>query len=194
MPKRRKHRERYLETRRRANGVVSFYYCPPSKDVKAGFVTRAALGTDFAGAIAKARRYNEILDARRRGEDSAPCTPSRGSIAWGAQRFRASWQAPGTRRKRLSESARKDYDSYLARLVDLPLKGGGRLGDLPMSALTAQHAQRLYEIFGKADAEGRLTARRAGGYAMTVFRRLWTVIGKAELKLADNPFAGLPRR
>ena len=175
MPKRRKHRERYLETRRRANGVVSFYYCPPSKDVKAGFVTRAALGTDFAGAIAKARRYNEILDARRRGEDSAPCTPSRGSIAWGAQRFR-------------------DYDSYLARLVDLPLKGGGRLGDLPMSALTAQHAQRLYEIFGKADAEGRLTARRAGGYAMTVFRRLWTVIGKAELKLADNPFAGLPRR
>ena len=192
MPKQRARSERYLETRCRANGVIAFYYCPPRAAVKAGVVQRAPLGTDVATAVEKARRYNEVLDDWRRGEQVERDAPAHGSIDWGIRRFRQVRNRPNKKRKkRLSKKTQRDYDYYLDRLAEIRLKDGRRLGDLPMKALEPSHAQRIYEIFGKMDKNGDIQCHRAGLYAVQVCRRLWKLVGRIELKIALNPFAEL---
>jgi hypothetical protein len=187
-------------------GGLAYYWRPPGRDVTKGCPVHAeALGTDFGGAIARARLLNEHLDAWRDGLGAPKCLDLGarfGTIDWWVESYLRSDAYTN-----LSPRSREDYREALERMADLETNlidartgGRGRVGALPVASLTPAAVDKLYAMLRSKGAV------RQANYPLDVARRAWKVVARkypahflianplnVKERISLNPFVGVER-
>jgi hypothetical protein len=134
---------RYMKARRLAYGSVAYYWVPQERDAAAGFTLKAEpLGKSYGDAIERAQMLNAHLDAWREGrsiQGNLDHRPGFGTMAWLFERYLRSAAF-----ERVSRRSRPEYLAALRRLEGLPTKTGRPAGELPVSAISARAADKLY--------------------------------------------------
>ena len=182
---------RYMREKRLQDGRTAYYWEPQGRDLKAGFSLHSeALGTNYGAAIERAARLNTHLDAWRQGRTATKSlnTSSRfGSISWLFERYRRS---PAY--ERVSERSRPEYLRALARIEDLGTKTGGKVGDLPVAAITPGAVDKIY---AKLQCGPRGKRVRQANLSIDIARRAWDVVHRLHSTTVpvENPWRGVLR-
>jgi integrase len=182
---------RYMKARRLADGSVGYYWVPHERDVANGFTLKGeALGKSYGDAIERARALNAHLDAwrgGRGGENNLDHGPRFGTLAWLFERYRRSAAF-----ERVSERSRSEYLRALQRLEDLPTKDGRHVGDLPVSAISARSADKMYAAVQVGPRGKRV---RQANLSIDIARRAWDVVRRLypQEVAQENPFRGVLR-
>jgi hypothetical protein len=61
--------------------------------------------------------------------------------------------------QRIGERTQKDYRRFLGLIVDTPLKGGGKLGDLTLTSISARAVDKVYEVLSAPARAAQSAAR-----------------------------------
>lgn len=153
-------------TAKRLKAGIAYYWAPPTWARSNGCrIDAEALGADYA--IAKAR-CDEILNPqfeawRRRELPSETTRALPGTFDWLVTVYKG--LAAYTKKP---AKTRSDYDRALSILADHKLKDGRRVGSLPLKAIHAGVADRLYH---KIVEGGRGERKRTAKYCVEVARR-----------------------
>lgn len=123
---------RHLLTKRRADGVTSYYW-NPSKTLRDLGLVPEALGTNMTKALTRAIELNFLADETRRGQrDDRGNGALPGSLSKLVQAFKVSGEFA-----ELKPRTRKDYAYYLEK-IEL------EFGHLPATAMTAPVIKAYY--------------------------------------------------
>src|SRR5262245_27034920 len=196
---------RYM-VEKRARGALAYYWRPPGRDVAKDCPVRAeALGTDYAGAVARAQLLNEHLDAWRHGlgePKSIDLGARFGTIDWWIETY-----VRTDAYTNLSLRSRADYREALEKLADLETNltdartgARSRVGALPAASLSAAAVDKLYSMLRAGGAV------RQANYPIDVARRAWKVVARKypaqflipnptnpRERIALNPFVAVER-
>ena len=179
---------RYMVERRLATGIVSYYWTPRRKDLRAGFTIEAeALGHDYSAAIERADLLNRHLNAwRHRGADKSNIVSRRhGTLIWMFEQYRRS-----AAYDRVSARTRPEYERAMNRIEDLPTKDGRSVGELDVGSISPRAVDKIYEALQKGVRGRRI---RQANISIMVAARSWDVVRRLFPKTvpADNPFRGV---
>ena len=185
---------------------IAYYWRPPGRDVaKECPVHAEALGSDYGGAVARARFLNEHLDAWRNGlgePKSLDLGGTFGTIDWWIETYLRTDAYTN-----LSVRSRADYRDALERLADLQTNltdartgSRSRVGALPVASLSPAAVDKLYSMLRAGGAV------RQANYPIDVARRAWKVVARKypaqflipnptnpSERMALNPFVGVER-
>jgi hypothetical protein len=180
-----------MKARRLADGSVAYYWVPHERDVAAGFtLTGEPLGKRYADAIERAQFLNAHLDGWREGrgiERNLDQRPGFGTMAWLFERY---LRSPAL--DRVSRRSRPEYIAALRRLADLPTKMGRPAGELPVSAISARAADKLYAAVRMGPSGPRV---RQANLSIDIARRAWDIVARLYPDEVPNlnPFRGVLR-
>lgn len=172
---------RHMISKRLASGATAFYWEAPNKDVALGFTLRPeALGTVYSAARDRALILNAHLTAWRTGRADAGKsineTARAGTIDWWIETYQRS-----KRFKKLSPRSQSDYVKALGRLADLETKlqdaetgRPRRVGELPLSSLSAEAVDKLYDKLRGPDE----SITRQANYTADVARVAWKTVAR----------------
>jgi integrase len=182
---------RYMKARRLADGSVAYYWVPQERDVAVGFTLKAEpLGKSYGDAIERAQFLNAHLDGWREGrsiQGNLDHRPGFGTLAWLFERYLRSAAF-----ERVSRRSRPEYMAALRRLEDLPTKLGRPAGELPVSAMSARAADKLYAAVRVGPRGPRV---RQANLSIDIARRAWDIVARLYPdEVPDlNPFRGVLR-
>lgn len=176
-----------MVAKRLASGATAYYWRPPTYALAKGCpVKPEALGTDYAGAIA---RCDEVLNPQFeawRTEAPLPAGSDKarvGTFDWMVALYKAAPQYTGK-----PERTRRSYDASLRLVSSFVMKDGERFGAQQLADIAPGVVDRLYERL-KVKADGTLRVRTAV-LAMTVAKRAWKIARRTDTRVpAENPFA-----
>lgn len=177
--------------RRLATGEIAYYWRPRRKDIKAGFTLHAEpLGTDLSTAIPRANELNRHLDAWRRGlggNRTVNTQPGFGTLEWLFERYK---QPDCLAWKKVSQRSRPDYIRAFKLICQLPRKSGGDVGGVPVKAIDARAADKIYERLKVGPRGARL---RQANVCIIRAAHAWDVVARLHPKdvPSQNPFRGV---
>jgi hypothetical protein len=181
---------KYMIAKRLPRGQTAYYWNPPNRDLKAGFVLhREALGSDYGTATSRANDLNRhLLDWRagRGGHKELDLQPGFRSLAWLVERYKRSraWE-------RVSKRSRYEYERAFNLVLRYKLKTGSELGTVQLASVTARGVDKLYAGLQKGSrVERRL---RQANVCIARMARAWDAVYR--LYPVDvpvqNPFRGV---
>ncbi len=181
---------RYMIEKQLPSGRMGYYWNPPSRDFKSGFVLhREALGSDYGAAIARVAELNRHLDDWRSGKGSTKLLdlqPGFGTLEWLVERYKRSraWE-------KVSKRSRYEYERAFKLVLTHTTKKSVELGRVPLSSVSARGVDKLYEALQKGTrVERRL---RQANICMARMGRAWDAVQRLypQSVPVENPFRGL---
>lgn len=182
---------RYMIERRLASGEIAYYWRPRRRDIKAGFTLHAEpLGSDIGSAISRANELNRHLDSWRSSNGSVrtlDLQPGFGTLEWLFERYK---QPDCLAWKKVSQRSRPDYIRAFKLICELPRKSGGDVGGVPVKAIDARAADKIYERLKVGPRGARL---RQANLCIVLAARAWDVVARLYPKDVplQNPFRGI---
>ena len=183
-------RPRFVEARRLANGLVTFYFCIPKYYRKLGCeIANEPLGTSYEAACGesgkggRAATLNALFDEwndHRRGEPIAQAKIARhGSIDWLFRQYKTEKAYT----EKVSPRSRPDYERIMQLICDTVGKSGRRIGERQIIEVTPRAADKIYEKIINGPEGLRL---RQGEKVVGLCRKVWRIMRRLHRELFDK--------
>ena len=173
-----------MTEKRLSTGAIAYYWAPPSRAKKAGYmVTSEALGTDYGEAK---KRCDDVLNPHykswlNQGAKTASSNLRAGTFDWMVSIYKAS-----PKYTKLPAETKSSYDRVLGLVSRHQLADKRSVGFLPLNVITPAVADKLFEKL-KINPRGGERIRTAV-LAMRICSRAWKVAKRAFSRFPDNPF------
>lgn len=184
---------KYMVSKALGSGQTAYYWSVPSRYRKKGCpVCAEALGSDYGRAVERANLLNQQFEAWRLGRGGPSgiklSMVEVGTLLWC---FREYEKSPAF--SKLALRTQKDYRRCFSLILELPMRGGGRLGNQLLRRFDARAADRVYQKLLHA-SDGRKRYRQAN-LTIDVARKAWSVVQRyfPDIVPDTNPFAGVTR-